>query len=149
MRGLTHKIVVNALVALFVTGATMPGLAMHYCRHSGTRSTELCECCRAILEKGRSCCAEETDSSTPVHSASAAESSCCFVSYEGPFSFEGQGSAGYTLPDAGRYVHGNLSFGVATSSIAPELEFRAEVPNNLERHTSGPPLFILTHSFRC
>lgn len=151
---MTQKIIVGALLAVFVASAAAPGLAMHNCRHFGTRSTQLCDCCEAEVAKTQSCCAGKADApsdarpieSSPTHLANSLESACCFVSYEGPFSFDALRISGYSLPDAGKRVADN-SFALPVLMLGPELEFESHSLAN--RHTSDPPSYILTHSFRC
>ncbi len=154
MRSMVQKILVSSLLALFIASAAAPGLAMHNCRHFGTRSTQLCDCCKAELAETQGCCAEKASAtreecptgSTAGHSDNSLESACCFVSYEGPFLFDGLKISGYSLPDADKNV-ATYSFAIPVLLITPDLEFDSQPLRY--RHTSDPPSYILTHSFRC
>jgi hypothetical protein len=151
MRLRAYKFVACALVALFVSSVAAPGLRLHNCRQFGTKSTQLCACCEAEVEAAASCCAKKSQPVAPACHESAApsiESSCCFVSYEGPFSFEGQSSSQVSAPTAQHYDL-LASQHAIVSDIAPVCESLPTIAGDNSRHSSDPPPYILTHSFRC
>lgn len=146
-----NKFIACALVTLFATSMAAPGLMMHNCRQFGTKSTQLCACCEAELASEKSCCAERSKPVAPAcHETSPAglESSCCFVSYEEPFSFEGQISSQVSAPAYEQ--SGALAMQHASAFVfAPTLDIAVTLSNHDARHSSDPPSYILTHSFRC
>ena len=146
-----HRLIAIALVTLFVASVAAPGLTMHNCRQFGTKSTQMCACCVAELEAASGCCAKKSEAVAPVcHESDFAtlESSCCFVSYEEPFSFEGQSSAQVSAPASQQSVALALQNSIA-SDFAPAFEIDRALLNYDSRHSSDPPSYILTHSFRC
>lgn len=146
-----RNLVALVLVALFATSVAAPGLTLHNCRQFGTKSTQLCACCEAELESATGCCAKKLEAVAPVcHEPDFAslESSCCFVSYEGPFSFEGQSNTQVSAPASQQSVALVLQHSIL-SDVSPTLEIDRALLNYDSRHSSDPPSYILTHSFRC
>lgn len=152
MRTRTYQVVACLLTVLFVVSVASPGLMLHNCRHFGTRSTQLCSCCEAELAAARTCCAGTAESvAVSCHANAASHSvgtSCCFVSYEGPFSFDGQGVSQVVAPSADQ--HGVIS----PTALASAIDLASAADHALPaciaiRHSSDPPSYILTHSFRC
>jgi hypothetical protein len=140
-----------ALVVMFAASIAAPGLRLHNCRQFGTKSTQLCACCEAEIEAASGCCAKKSEPVEPACDQSALnsiESTCCFVSYEGPFSFDGQNSLQINAPAS--LQTGNLSAEFASPSVlSPILDPAVVVSKNATRHSSDPPSYILTHAFRC
>ena len=157
-----HTVAVFALMAVLTATTAAPGIALHHCRHFGTTSAPACECCE-IQTAPTGCCEKpepvEThcDRTPEVALASTANgldavvigSTCCFISHEEPFSYNGS-----TAGDNGStHQHTRLNQGAVLAAspvllvaIAPVLrlsEFDASL------HSSDPPSFILTHSYRC
>lgn len=151
MRRQAAKFLACVLVTLFVTSTAAPGLTMHNCRQFGTKSTQLCACCEAELEAVSGCCAKNLEPVEPLCHKSATpslESTCCFVSYEGPFSFEGQNSSQVSPPTAQQYDLLASQHAIASDS-APDCASIPTIASDNSRHSSDPPSYLLTHSFRC
>jgi hypothetical protein len=152
MRTRIYQAFVSGLVALLIASIAAPGLTMHNCRQFGTRSTQLCACCEAELDSKGGCCSTKPESvAHRPHNESgppAIESSCCFTSFETPFAFNGQSgsitlSTAPTEHDVARAFPAVVSEIVALHSVVFSL---SEFPI---RHSSDPPSYLLTHSFRC
>lgn len=151
MRGRATKFLACVLVTLFVSSVAAPGLTMHNCRQFGTKSTQLCACCEAELVSAKGCCEEKSEPVAPsCHDASpvSVESTCCFVSYEGPFSFAGQNSSQVSAPTVPQSSV-LASQQADTFGSTPLCEIAQTLPNYDTRHSSDPPSYLLTHSFRC
>lgn len=151
MKSQAAKFLACVLVTLFVTSIAAPGLTMHNCRQFGTKSTQLCACCEAELEAASGCCAKKSEPSAPARHGSdlaSLESSCCFVSYEGPFSFEGQSSAQVSAPASQQSVELASQNSIA-ADVTPVFEIDRALLSYEYRHSSDPPPYLLTHSFRC
>lgn len=140
------------LVALFLASVAAPGLTMHNCRQFGTRSTALCDCCNDELDAAKGCCASKSNAVAPVcHdpvSDSQIESACCFTSYESPFAFAGLNSSQVSVPTSDEQgatlAPADVAMECAYTSFAISYSFE-----QAHRHSSDPPSYILTHSFRC
>lgn len=148
---LSQGIISCALAVLFLSSAGSPGLLLHNCRQFGTRSTQLCDCCASEAVTERGCCSK-TEEVAPPHcsvdspTAAAVESGCCFVSYEHPLSFHGQTNSTF------KFDH-SQSDAVLLPAIVIVPAIVTATPSidrdGVARHSSDPPLFLLTHSFRC
>lgn len=153
MRARIHQTLVSGLAALLIASVAAPGLTMHNCRQFGTRSTQLCACCEAELESKGSCCSEKSDAVT--HSSrhqsddsATAESSCCFTSVVAPFSFDGQSGSSTSVSAQSQHDLASASPTSVSEIVAPSSLAISNSAFNI-RHSSDPPSYILTHSFRC
>lgn len=148
-----HNVIVNAVVAVLIASVAAPGLTLHNCKQFGTRSTQLCSCCEVVLESSDGCCSQKPIPSLTFSDATQEvtpklESSCCFTSIEGPFSFSAQGSLQSTMSTPSQH---ELAIVLPASSNQNVITFDLGfVHSDLStRHSSDPPSYILTHSFRC
>ena len=156
MKRRAYQIVVSGLVAVLVASVAAPGLTLHNCRQFGTRSTQLCGCCEVELEVSRGCCSQKPDPAATAchadasvqHTGASLESSCCFTSYEGPFSFDGQGimQIGVSAPTQHELA---VALPSALIVITLTVDLHLEYSILIARHSSDPPSYILTHSLRC
>lgn len=148
---LTQGTISCALAVVFLVSAGSPGLLLHNCRQYGTQSTQLCDCCAGEAVAERGCCAKPEEAA-PAHCSTesltpaSVETGCCFVSYERPLSFHGQTNGAlkfeYSLSDAVPLPSVVTMTAIVTAAPAVDREGGG-------RHCSDPPLFLLTHSFRC
>ena len=149
MRSGAHKLVVSGLIAVLIASIAAPGLTLHNCKQFGTRSTQLCSCCETEMESSRGCCSPKTESAPQIVNAETVlESACCFTSVERPFSFDGQGSLQVKVSTPTQH---ELAVALpSTSNQSTPILDRMLVTSTLcARHSSDPPAYILTHSFRC
>lgn len=154
MRARVYKMAVSGVVAVLIATLAAPGLTLHNCRQFGTRSTQLCGCCETEANASGGCCAPRTEqdpaichSDTDAQSTEANwESSCCFTSYEGPFSFDGHGSLQIGLSAPTLEI---ATLGAICIPGTPSADLPLQDATLLTRHSSDPPSYVLTHSFRC
>ena len=146
-RGTLPRITLLAAAFLLVSATAAPGLALHHCRMQGDRvSTANC-CCNTGENQSETGCAEQS-ASIPGDAMSLLASKCCTIDHQEPFSYAGQ-TIGAT-PLLLKIL--KAEFGLV-SDPAPAL--RVDDPANSVsdytriRHSSGPPLFLSSHSFRC
>jgi len=149
MRSRVNQILGSVFVALLLANIAAPGLLLHNCRQFGTRTTQLCACCVSAHAPSGGCCSKKLESTAPVtHPETAIESACCFTSLQSPFSFDGQSGLNPTVTVP---THHELDYDYP-SLVDDGVEALAfAIPNSAfrVRHSSDPPSYILTHSFRC
>ncbi len=147
MRNRANQILVCGFVAVLLANVAAPGLLLHNCRQFGTRSTELCACCEAELESSGGCCSMKSGTAAKIaHPETAIGSECCFTSIEAPFSFDGHGG----LQSAPLGLHADQSLIASFDGTdRPNTTYSFCNTDFPDRHSSDPPSYILTHSFRC
>ncbi len=147
-----RQIIAWALAVVFAASTGSPGLLLHNCRQFGTKSTQLCACCIGDTAPERGCCAKSEEVAPPHCSADSPQadasvaSGCCFVSYEHPLSFHGQANSIFKID------HSPSNAGLLPAiAIVPAIVTATPSidRDGVARHSSDPPLFLLTHSFRC
>lgn len=147
------EILVGGLVAVLFASVVAPGLTLHNCRQYGTRSTQLCACCEAEQASEGSCCSTTSEtvaasSHDQTTGAGSIVAECCFTSIEGPFSFDGHSGAIASAPAPNQQTLDADAFS-AVNDIAATVSIANPQSAIRNRHSSDPPSYILTHSFRC
>lgn len=149
MQSRTNQILVSMFAGLLLANVAAPGLLLHNCRQFGTRSTQLCACCVAEQESSGGCCSKKSvDVASLPDSETVIESACCYTSIEAPFSFEGQTGLNSTVT-APAHHDVDCDYPSLVSDGRDAVAFADPQSALRNRHSSDPPSYILTHSFRC
>ena len=146
---LAQRLTLLFAALLLISATSAPGLSLHHCRMQGERITAASCCCDMSEAATSSACNDESVSAGGAAGAlTLSASKCCTVTQQEPFSYAGQtiGATPLLLKIF------NADFGLVTDNL-PILT-SDEAANSISdytriRHSSGPPLFLSSHSFRC
>jgi hypothetical protein len=132
---------------LLVSATAAPGLSLHHCRMQGDRVSAADCCCDMDENPSATGCSDQT-SSLPNDVMSLLASKCCTIDHQQPFSYDGQ-TIGAT-PLLLKILQAGFGL-VSTPDPTLSLEDPANSISDYTRirHSSGPPLFLSSHSFRC